>query len=184
MWSWRTLRAITVAAALMVAVPSAVLASRPDIEHSRRVFTVQQDFCGLAVTADRTRVETTIFRDSGGNPGVYDTVSGTTRWTYEPTGRWVQNHFPGLFYDGSDPVSNGDGTVSFFSSSAGPSLMWTTSDGGAPILDTGHIVFVEVWDLHDPSTDEDDEFISSDILSDSGPSAVLDCDAIAAFLTS
>jgi hypothetical protein len=169
--------------ALLGATTAQAIAAPPD--HEVRRWTQEEDMCGLTVTADRRREDSIRFRvDHDGFELVTSQFSGTTRWTYEPTGRWIENQFAGVFRDHDVDLSD-DGILTITYGWTGTQLRLKSSDGGIVMRDIGRGLARDVWDLVDVDDPDDDVLVSSEFVHLAGPKIGpddFDCDLVLGLL--
>jgi hypothetical protein len=167
---------ITCGILLAAAQPAA--AQLVDHSHAHNVFTIPDDeVCGLSVT---TTVDVVVNEQepiaTSGFPLFKSTGSGTVTFTNPETGKSVVNRFAGSTMD-LTVTDNGDSTITLRTAVTGLPEQIRLPDGTVAIRDAGRVVFVTVLDYNGTPTDtSDDEFVSQEIESISGPHPDLESD--------
>jgi len=152
--------------------------------------TTDDDLCGvLPVTTHVTGIQNGMVRlDKQGHELFRVSGPVTVTYTNEANGLSVTNRTSGQFRD-IKVVDNPDGTTTFFNANIGVPERIQTPDGTVLVKDVGRIVFATTFHFHDPNDPNDDEFISSEIVSISGPHPEADsgftlfCDTVIGALT-
>jgi len=104
------------------------------------------------------------------------TRHGTATWTNPETGKSVTSRFAGSVKDVS-VTDNGDGTITVRTALNGIAEFLRSDDGTRLLMDVGRVVFVAVLDYNGTPTDvDDDELVSFEVESVSGPHPDLDSD--------
>ncbi|HYJ12341.1 MAG TPA: hypothetical protein VEW66_02030 [Thermomicrobiales bacterium] len=167
----RTLLGLTAAACLVGLTAAPAAAEKPfENVHERVTETFEEEVCGIDVETTVSFVDHFLARiGPDGFPLFQASGRGTTTWYNPETDLSVTVENRGGFKDLS-VTDNGDGTITVVTQVVGIPVEITLDDGTVALKDVGRIVFSTVLDYNDTPTDaEDDEFISQEILSISGP---------------
>jgi hypothetical protein len=132
--------------------------------------TTDDDLCGIPVDTtiagianDQVRIGKGGFLQFKGN------FSGTVTSTSVETGLSVVNRMSNAYRDIS-VTDNGDGTATIITATTGVPEQLMTPDGKVLVKDVGRVVFKIIIDFNGTPLDaEDDEFISQEVISESGP---------------
>lgn len=161
------------AVALLAQVQGAALATTLTREHFhtrvRDTFT-DGHFCGsLSVRYHATGVDNfTIYTRANGLPArILDSYQIKQTITNTVTHKTIYGHVAG--HTSSLGHENPNGTTTFIDSINGVPEWWRSASGQTLTKDRGRIVFRTVFDFNDPANEDDDVFISQNVLSVSGP---------------
>lgn len=160
---------ITCLAGGAMAQPAA--AELVDHSHDRQVITIPDDeVCGVPVTTTVDYVAINQERlAKSGFPLFKSTGRGTITFTNPENGKSVVLRYAGSTRD-LTVVDNGDGTITLRWAVTGLAEAISSSDGTVATRDVGRVVFVTVLDYGGTPTDtSDDEFVSEEVESVSGP---------------
>jgi len=167
----RTLLGIAAVACLVGLTAAPAAAEKPfENEHNRFTLSFEEELCGIDVETTVTVKEHLKGRiGSNGFPIFQSNANATVTWYNPETDRTVTLRNRSNVKDLS-VTDNGDGTITVVQQATGIPEEITLDDGTVAIKDVGRIVFSTVIDYNGTPTDtEDDEFISQEILSISGP---------------
>lgn len=167
----RTVLGLAAAACLVGLTAAPAAAEKPfENEHNRFTVSFEEELCGIDVETTVTVKEHLKGRiGPNGFPLFQGNVNATVTWYNPETDRTVTLRDRSNFKDRS-VTDNGDGTITVVSQTTGIPIEITLDDGTVGLKDVGRIVFSTVIDYNGTPTDtEDDEFISQEILSISGP---------------
>lgn len=157
----RVLPSILLAALLTLASITAALAARPGHDRFTIDETFDEELCGIDVT---TRIQITgnvlFFEDH-----LVDLSLVRVTWT-NADGDWLQNFIAGPVVV-TEQLDGDILTVTIANHGVHERLR--SSDGLTEAFDRGQIVFRDVIDLNDLADEEDDVFLSSEILFQAGP---------------
>jgi hypothetical protein len=171
----RTLLGIAAAASPVVLTAAPATAEKP-FEDVLIRFTApyEEKLCGLDVETTLSAREHLKGKiGPNGLPRFHGKVSTTVTWYNPETGRSLTSRDRSNFKDLS-VTDNGGGTMTVVWQTTGIPFEIRLDDGTAALKDVGRIVFSTVLDYNGTRTNaNDDEFISQEILSISGPHAAV-----------
>ena len=132
--------------------------------------TTDDDLCGVVPVTTRVQgIQNGMVRlDKQGHELFRVSGRVTVTHTNEANGLFVTNRSSGQYRD-IRIVDNPDGTTTIFNTNIGLPERIQTPDGTVLVKDVGRIVFATTFHFHDPADPTDDEFISNEIVSISGP---------------
>lgn len=170
----RALRNVVVAASAAcftaLAIAPAAVAQPLVNDHNRATEMLNEEICGIQVETTVSYVDHTIGRIGRDGFPLFQGSGRTNITYYNPaTDLSFDYQVRGSFKDLS-ATDNGDGTFTLVTQNTGIPEQVTLADGTVAIKDVGRIVFSTVLDYNGtPADTEDDEFVSQEILSISGP---------------
>lgn len=161
------------AAACLIGLTAAPAAAEKPFENVHDRFTVsfEEELCGIEGVQTTVTVQEHFKGRIGKNgfPLFQGNAKSTVTWFNPETDRSATLRDRSNFRDIS-VTDNGDGTITVVSQTTGIPVEIRQDDGTVGLKDVGRIVFSTVLDYNGTPTDtEDDEFISQEILSISGP---------------
>jgi hypothetical protein len=183
-WSMRRLQSARAAAlsgliacGILIAAAQPAAAELVDRSHEHIAFTDEFVVCDVPVTFTADIVNNTQERIArSGFPLFKSTGAGTAIFTNPETGKSVSNHVASTSKD-LTVTDNGDGTITVRTAITGLAEQWRLSDGTIAIMDVGRIVLVTVLNYNGTPTDtSDDQVVSDEIESISGPHPDLESD--------
>jgi hypothetical protein len=167
----RALLGIAAAACLVGLTAAPAAAEKPfQNEHNRFTISFEEELCGIDVETTVTVKEHLKGRiGDNGFPIFQGNANATVTWYNPETDRTVTLRDRSNVKDLS-VTDNGDGTITVVQQVTGIPEEVTLDDGTVAIKDVGRIVLSTVIDYNGTPTDlEDDEFVSQEIISISGP---------------
>ncbi len=171
----RTLLGSAGAACLVGLTAVPVAADKPfEDVHIRFTAPYEEKLCGLDVETTLSAREHLKGKiGPNGLPRFQGSASRTVTWYNPETGLSLTSRDRSTFKD-LRVTDNGGGTMTVVWQTTGIPLEITLDDGTAAVKDVGRIVISTVLDYNGTKTDaKDDEFVSQEILSISGPHPVV-----------
>jgi uncharacterized protein YqkB len=160
------------AAAAAVTAPAVAHADPPEVFHGNFDDTFENvDVCGINVDIRAQGSFTDhVFFDNEGNFERFTSTSSVTQTLTADNGESVVIQNAGQFTDTDGTIDEAAGTITFVYTYKGLPEKITTSHGPVLVRDAGVITFADTFDL------ETGDFISTEILVNSGPHPEADSD--------
>ena len=174
MSTWRSIRAVglsgLIVCGMVIGAAQPAAAQLVQLSHRHEVFTYTDEFCGLSltITIDVLANEQERIAKSG-FPLFMSGGRYTVTFTNPDTGKSVVKQSAGTTKD-LTVTDNGDGTITLRTAITGLAEAIMLPGGTVATRDVGRVVFVTVLDYNGTPLDtSDDEFVSQEVESISGP---------------
>jgi len=155
---------LVVALALVAAASGTALGASGPVDefHDSFDFSADFDLCGIPIHGDFVGFSNVVHKDGLELRALHRQFT----WTNPANGNVLRFFSTGVSR-GLSITDNGDGTITFVTAVSGTQRIFDSS--GVVAVATGRIVFADTIAVNDPSDPEDDEFVSTTILSLAGP---------------